>query len=469
MPTLNSTDLRFTISVDKPSKEIVFTDVTDYNYWKGNEYASGLLKITDPVGNVIYENAGYSSNDYTSPDIIAEADIKNAVTGIVMDTDGSGNIIAGEYTIEYKVANYSADPTPITCDIAATATTKTFVITSISQADYESMITYGWLGPLTGNNPGSFKVVSSDFNAGTATIVVEGAIVNETSPGATCTRFDVPSTVQLIATKKFDYCYVPTTPNIGFIISCTTSELTSSDNTNYTGSNGVDSLPYYTLVRTHSVQAPIGSGYGSIPDSTAKVRIFSDIWTKIWQTSISSAVTYDVEKWIANEAQAEIVWYQIADVISGYDTANVNCQSCACDIRQDIRNLYLKWENSLCCSSDDTGDLEEALTKVNSLFIQYLQAERCGADTSEYCNEIAAVLKESDCSSSTVSDDSPSEHIESTVDYFGVRDADNDFVGKNTFVDLEMIGDGNGVVFTGVDQIKYKLSVNAGAVVVTAI
>jgi hypothetical protein len=468
MPTLTASDLRFTISVDKPTHEITFTDVTDYTYWNGDKYASGLLKITDPVGNVIYENAGYASGDYTAPDIIMQADLKTSVTDIIMDLN-NGAIVTGDYVVDYKVATYSGLEVPASRSIVATASTKTIVVSGLIQAEADSIVVFGWLGLDTGLNAGSYSIASSSFVGSNLTIIVNETIVDETA-AVDVLEFNYPSALLFSASKTFTYCYTSPTVAISYIVSCVNSQLTSTDDTNYTAENDNSDLPYYALTRTHSVTAPLGSGFGTIVDSNAKSRVFTNIWTKIWQTSISSALIYDIESWSATEAQVEIVWYQITDTVSGYDSATVNCESCACEIRQCIRNLYLKWVDSLCCSGSNSEDLLNDLTKVNSLYIQYLQAERCGVDTSEYCTEIAEVLEEHDCSCSTSGSDDASELVEGGFDYFGIREADNDFIGLNTFTDLEMIGSGNGIVMASPDGTKFKITVsNAGALVVTPV
>ena len=194
------------------------------------------------------------------------------------------------------------------------------------------------------------------------------------------------------SSKKFTYCYESPIVSIKYDIKCDTSIIEFDDITNYSVTNNKITLSDYTVTRVHSVSAPEGSGFGAISDTTDKTRIFSNIWTKVWQSSVVSALEYKVDYWDAN------VWYTITDKVSGSADANVQCTTCSCNLRQCIINLYDKWIAALNVRAAD--ELRINVLKVTSLYTQLLQAERCGQSTQPFCNEIAAILNSNECSCS---------------------------------------------------------------------
>ena len=67
----------------------------------GDDYSvstDGLIKITNPSGVLVYKNAGYDSNDFSSPDIDS-----THVFDYSLPLNSSGKIVAGDYIIDIKL------------------------------------------------------------------------------------------------------------------------------------------------------------------------------------------------------------------------------------------------------------------------------------------------------------------------------------------------------------------------------
>lgn len=95
-----------------PSNKLDLTDITN---WAAEGISSGagdtvkiLLRILDPLGIPVYENTGYSSDDYSAPDItLTSADYDDTP----LPTTGAGIVIGGTYTIQVKAeVTKSGDP-----------------------------------------------------------------------------------------------------------------------------------------------------------------------------------------------------------------------------------------------------------------------------------------------------------------------------------------------------------------------
>lgn len=79
---------------------LTITDITDY-VTEGVDTATvtGILKVTTPSG-VSYENAGFATDDFSSPDI--DVDVDTEITSIPIFAGDDGEPAPGTYTISYK-------------------------------------------------------------------------------------------------------------------------------------------------------------------------------------------------------------------------------------------------------------------------------------------------------------------------------------------------------------------------------
>jgi len=64
-----------------------------------------IVKITDPLGNIVYKNAGWDDNDFSSIDL--QFSTSTELTQ-ALPVDSNGDIIQGKYIIEYQggILNY---------------------------------------------------------------------------------------------------------------------------------------------------------------------------------------------------------------------------------------------------------------------------------------------------------------------------------------------------------------------------
>ena len=387
-----STDIRFKIRIDNVNKTLKFTDTTDYTTTEGTDNISGLLKIVDPIGNVVYENTGFSTDSFYFPDTIYKMS-KNEVADIAMSLL-DGNILSGEYTIYYKVAKSTL--TSVSYDVIADGTISTFTIVGGVASD---LLSGGYLDILGGTNAGTYSVKSYTESGGNLTVVVNETITTDPS---TTTSVSTVSKIDILSTDKtFKWDYTPADVSISYSLSCDSAVLTSIDDTVYTVTICDSTITPESIVRTHSVSPPKDSGYPAPIDTASATRTFTDIYTKVWQTTIVTDVSYMVEKWDTLD------WYYIDDTVKGADSIDVQCNQCNCDIKSCIVELYNKWLNYLGVNKTLADRLHNDITKVNNLYIQYLQAVECGDSTTDICNDLSNILKTNDCSCSTDTDDYP--------------------------------------------------------------
>lgn len=111
-------DLRYRMDfhLEGGSKYIEVTDLigTDYITVFGYVSAEVLIKITAPSGATIYANAGYATDDYTSPDF---STIAGTYTKSNISVAAVGNLIAtGDYTIYYKLSFDGSGTTDLTTE-----------------------------------------------------------------------------------------------------------------------------------------------------------------------------------------------------------------------------------------------------------------------------------------------------------------------------------------------------------------
>lgn len=100
--------------------DLDLTDLTNFaglNIIFPNTWAT-LVKIVDPTGAVVYQNAGFDTDNYNSPDF----DNNTNTLAESIPTDVLGNYITGTYTIDLKCQVIQGDDT-----IYGSATTTSFV------------------------------------------------------------------------------------------------------------------------------------------------------------------------------------------------------------------------------------------------------------------------------------------------------------------------------------------------------
>ena len=103
MAQLTGATLSVTFALNVTDKNFILTDTSDFTTPSVPEAgAVGILKLTNPSGSVIYENAGYSTDSFVSPDITISTS-KVAIVNPLIPINTDGTPVNGTYLIEYKL------------------------------------------------------------------------------------------------------------------------------------------------------------------------------------------------------------------------------------------------------------------------------------------------------------------------------------------------------------------------------
>ena len=295
----------------------------------------------------------------------------------------------------------------------ATYGTPTKALFSVSDPD--GLIIY----QNTGYAAASFT--SPDFNSASSLWAVTGIVLPLDANGVIVKRgtytfnalYSIAGTVVLV-TKTYELKYVSPVVEINLSANCRTSELTSTDSTDYTNL-GQDTIPLTTtLSRVHTVTKPAGSS-ANAPGSTTTTTITDTrvigggitaatrLWTRVWQTNIVTTLQYDLALW------GIYTWVVVQDVVSGDDSIDVQCSNCACVLNTCWENLIIRWKDAEENYAINVNDLRYKIALGAALWTDFYNLERCGEDTSYKCLEIRDLLNSADCS--CVGDDDTTSHV----------------------------------------------------------
>lgn len=259
-----------------------------------------------------------------------------------------------------------------------------------------------------GSEPPSFT--SPDFSSADGTWAVTGITPYLGVDGLSIKRgtytinawykIDSGTPVQIIKTYNLDY--VSPVVDISMTAACRTSELTVADNTDYDTIG--DSVPLTTSISgSCAVTKPAGSSANSPSTTTFTTSGYSrtigggdtaatQLWTRIWQTNITTALVYEMEEWGA------YVWVLINDTVYGDDHLDVQCTDCACVLNTCWENLIIRWKDAEANHTVNVHDLRYKIALGAALWTDFYNLERCGEDTTVKCLEIRDLLNSVDCS-----------------------------------------------------------------------
>lgn len=209
---------------------------------------------------------------------------------------------------------------------------------------------------------------------------------------------DSSSFVQV--TKSYDFEYVAPVIDITHTVDCGASTLTSTDATDYDIVIGGTVISPDTTTRSHTVKEPLGSGFTPTPGTTTDVsRVIGGgstsatrLWTKIWQTSVSTVVGYTLAEWDG------LSWIFVADTLTGYKSTDVECDDCGCVMRTCFTNLINEWVSAEEGNKKTAWDLRIKSQQAIAYWIEYEQAITCGEDATSACNALKDILASVDCS-----------------------------------------------------------------------
>lgn len=212
----------------------------------------------------------------------------------------------------------------------------------------------------------------------------------------------------VLVTKTYNFDYVSPTAVISYDLSCNTSELTSNDDTDYDVTIGGVAVSPATITYAHTIKEPLGSGYTPTPGTVAAASrtvggggtAATDLWTKTWQTTISTTLLYNLDTW------GIYTWIVVSDVVTGSSHIDVECDDCGCDLRQCMNNLFNRWLAAKEGNRKLELDLQSTWLEAVGYWVQYETAIKCGIDASEPCNALKDLLASVDCSCTTDSSSS---------------------------------------------------------------
>lgn len=165
-----------------------------------------------------------------------------------------------------------------------------------------------------------------------------------------------------ILNKTYNFTYVNPGAKIDLIADCRCGEITSTDTTSYGTS-------VTTIVRTHTVTPPIGSGLSPTVDSTAIIKV-SPITDKTWTSEISSVITYDFPDELC-----------VIDLIVGTQEHKVECDISLCDIFCCIKELADRYFTLQGVNDFEAERInKEQLRDVMYLVALHDKAILCGLD-----------------------------------------------------------------------------------------
>ena len=260
------------------------------------------------------------------------------------------------------------------------------------------------LAPADWEDPdidGSTPVWTKDIplpDAPLGSYLVEYQIYDGATPPATAISYS----------RTFTLKYVAPVVAINETVRCSTSQLISSDDTDYNVViDGVEFTPT-TITRAHTITKPAGSGYtGTLGTTSDAVRTIGGgsiagtrLWTRIWQTNIVTGLTYRLATW---GAVAPDVY--VTDVVKGDDQIFAQCDTTICALAQCYANMLTRWNLSLTGNFEYKEGKRDEIIKVEGLFIKLLWFERCGVDVEPVIAELKDALKGEKCGCTTDTDE----------------------------------------------------------------
>jgi hypothetical protein len=398
-----NTDLRFSIGFFRGNspKDMTITDLLGYpagasyntllGTLPGGETKSnivGVARASGPAG--VFYNAGYGTLDFSAP-IINGSTNDWLQASIALPLSGS-EILCGTYSFDYAI-RVNVLSSLIGYNVAGYFEISGNYVSLIGAAPTEVRIQiYG------GTHSGTYTITSATYDAGTGytRVVVSGPPSSFTADlGEACG-------IVFYVSKSYAYCYTPATLDIDAESSCIFSTLTATDDTTYpVAFNGTTITP--TITRAWSITGPssycatavTGSGNPFVIGYGTVVHGGANIWTGDYLVQLTSTLVYDVETWGVYN------WFIVNDSIVSTTTHNVACESCFCDLKQCVENLFTKYREALGNNKAEADRLSSKVMKVLEYWMLYMMAERCGTTYSEYCAAIQAIVLGEDCQCDT--------------------------------------------------------------------
>lgn len=358
-------------------------------YTEDHEQILGIFKAQSPAG-VFYGGTAYNNNDFTAPDVQGLTD-DWAESGISLPLAGA-SILCGLYTFSYKLL------------LALQGTLTSYATGGFNITGNDYSLLFGTTpvgmkikiysaGSPTGNE-GVYDITAMSFGTGTTKVFASGV---------TPFTADADDRVAIImeTSNTFTYCFEEPTTDIETSSSCIFSTLTATDNSVYDFNFTGYGTKTPTTVRSWSLDCPaqysaspvtagnvtpLTIGYGTSYNSGA------DIWTGNYLVALTSTITYAVAEWGTG-----VYWVLVTDNIVSTKTHLVECDTCFCDIKQCVENLYVRYKEYLISKPSKALELGAKLFRVMAGWMLYGMEERCGGDYAQWCTEITEIVVGENC------------------------------------------------------------------------
>jgi hypothetical protein len=180
-------------------------------------------------------------------------------------------------------------------------------------------------------------------------------------------------------TKTVEFCYKSPSVSLDVTADCISPLLASTDTSNYI----VDGVTP-DVVRTHTINFPIGSNFTPISASTQRIQT-DTFTTKTHTIVLDSTLTYD---------QGDD--FCIVDLVRGTREIDVQCDATLCDLYCCLHNLYKRYKEAQGTNRTLAESLREKWVEAESIRSLIKDSYECGKETnvSDLVNDI---LKIGDC------------------------------------------------------------------------
>lgn len=352
-----------TTSFDLTSDELVFTDTTDYAAYSINAATvAGCLTLTGPSG--VFHN----NTDFQNPDI--QPSVSTSYSNLLPTVGGEP--IQGGYTVKYAVQfSFTGEAT------------------AINQLTVSGINVVNLFPPGT-----SFQIVGGP-DAGTYTVLSSSWTGSDTLVTLTASTLTVSQeeniVLQSTTTFTYTYCFEAPTVSIEASIDCDCSRIVSRDITNYNITACNTTIQPSSVSRIHTVNAPNGpSGTPVVAPTVSSLPTVtvSPIWTKTWNTTIQTTLSYTLPSGLS-----------VTYVARGYDEYKVSCDEGLCCVFQCMQNLRNRYEMALYKNPSQAQELFPKMFAMTTAWMMYSVAQQCGSpsDKAKYLSQIIAIVKSADC------------------------------------------------------------------------
>lgn len=362
----------FTTTFDYTNNVFIFTDTTDYSGQSVNTLVSnipdviGNFKITDPNGNVIWDNQDYSIESGTAQG--------GGGTSITLAAGASA-------TDDYYKGLYAflsaGTGSPQSKRVATTA------------GSYNGTTKVATTAAWVGTNPASGTTYKFTFGD----IVPGGAVTNQTSIGLSLSvegvpiegtytivytvKWDIAGTAQYATvTSSFDFEFVPPVIELGSAVDCLIPQLIASDETNYV----VDGITP-TITRTHTLYNPPSVG-GSTTGTAADLSISSFYTPAVYEHTLSVILSYTLSNGTI-----------VTMTLTGTQNISITCDHKLCDIYCCVRALWNNYQSYITTNPTLAVQYLNKLSQVTAIMTLINQAYSCsqGDTVDSYVSEILRI------------------------------------------------------------------------------